>query len=114
MKRSSCLMGDGCNWTQHCLKPVSLWLGTALPQQEREFRWVSAEVAWVYEIFITTLPADGFLVEDVLDLYHGRGADRRQWLQMKMSKKTQTAGVRTQSADKNSGKLRVNGCGICG
>jgi hypothetical protein len=29
---------------------------------------------WVYEIFITTLPADGFLVEDVLDLYHGRGA----------------------------------------
>lgn len=29
---------------------------------------------WVYEIFITTLPIDGFLVEDVLDLYHGRGA----------------------------------------
>jgi hypothetical protein len=29
---------------------------------------------WVYELFITTLPGDGFLVEDVLDLYHGRGA----------------------------------------
>ncbi len=29
---------------------------------------------WVYEVFITTLPLDGFLVEDVLDLYHGRGA----------------------------------------
>ncbi len=29
---------------------------------------------WVYELFITTLPIDGFLVEDVLDLYHGRGA----------------------------------------
>lgn len=29
---------------------------------------------WVYELFMTTLPADGFLVEDVLDLYHGRGA----------------------------------------
>jgi len=29
---------------------------------------------WVYELFITTLGADGFLVEDVLDLYHGRGA----------------------------------------
>lgn len=29
---------------------------------------------WVYEVFITTLPSDGFLVEDVLDLYHGRGA----------------------------------------
>ncbi len=29
---------------------------------------------WVYELFITTLDADGFLVEDVLDLSHGRGA----------------------------------------
>ena len=29
---------------------------------------------WVYELFITTLGADGFLVEDVLDLYQGRGA----------------------------------------
>lgn len=29
---------------------------------------------WVYELFITTLPLDGFLVEDVLDLYYGRGA----------------------------------------
>jgi len=29
---------------------------------------------WVYELFITTLPAERFLVEDVLDLYHGRGA----------------------------------------
>jgi hypothetical protein len=29
---------------------------------------------WVYELFTTTLGADGFLVEDVLDLYHGRGA----------------------------------------
>ena len=28
----------------------------------------------MYEVFITTLSADGFLVEDVLDLYHGRGA----------------------------------------
>jgi len=29
---------------------------------------------WVYELFITTLGTDRFLVEDVLDLYHGRGA----------------------------------------
>ena len=29
---------------------------------------------WVYELFITMLDAEGFLVEDVLDLYHGRGA----------------------------------------
>jgi hypothetical protein len=29
---------------------------------------------WGYEIFLTTLSTEGFLVEDVLDLYHGRGA----------------------------------------
>lgn len=29
---------------------------------------------WVYELFITTLEASGFLAEDVLDLSHGRGA----------------------------------------
>ncbi len=32
---------------------------------------------WVYELFITTVDAGGFLVEDVLDLYHGRGAFAR-------------------------------------
>jgi hypothetical protein len=29
---------------------------------------------WVYEHFVTTLPPDGFLATDVLDLYQGRGA----------------------------------------
>jgi len=29
---------------------------------------------WVYEQFVTTLPPDGFLATDVLDLSHGRGA----------------------------------------
>ncbi len=29
---------------------------------------------WVYELFITTLPPEGFLAVDLLDLYHGRGA----------------------------------------
>lgn len=29
---------------------------------------------WVYELFMTTLDVERFLVEDVLDLYHGRGA----------------------------------------
>ncbi len=29
---------------------------------------------WIYELFITNLDTDGFLAEDVLDLYHGRGA----------------------------------------
>jgi hypothetical protein len=32
---------------------------------------------WVYELFFTTLDADGFLAEDILDLYHGRGAEDR-------------------------------------
>jgi hypothetical protein len=30
--------------------------------------------AWVYELFYTTLPAEGFLPADILDLYHGRGS----------------------------------------
>ena len=29
---------------------------------------------WVYELFFTDLDADGFLAEDILDLYQGRGA----------------------------------------
>ena len=29
---------------------------------------------WIYELFITTRDADGFLCEDVVNLYHGRGA----------------------------------------
>jgi hypothetical protein len=29
---------------------------------------------WVYELFLTTLPLEGFRAADVLDLYHGRGA----------------------------------------
>jgi hypothetical protein len=29
---------------------------------------------WVNALFITTVGTDGFLVEDILDLYHGRGA----------------------------------------
>lgn len=36
--------------------------------------WARQSGEWVYELFITTLPVDGFLVEDALDLYHGRGA----------------------------------------
>jgi hypothetical protein len=68
---------------------------------------------WVYELFITTLPIAGFLVEDVLDLYHGRGADRGQCSLMKTSKKIQTAGAPTPSVGRNSGKLSVNGSGTC-
>jgi hypothetical protein len=44
------------------------------PPPDKEVRVGKRVGEWVYELFITTLDADGFLVEDVLDLYHGRGA----------------------------------------
>ena len=59
---------------------------------------------WGYELFITVLDASGFLVEDVLDLYQGRGADRGRCWPMKMSKKTPIAGVRSPSVGKSCGK----------
>jgi hypothetical protein len=46
----------------------------AAPPPGRKVRVGKRVGEWVYELFITTLPVDGFLVEDVLDLYHGRGA----------------------------------------
>jgi hypothetical protein len=44
------------------------------PPADKKVRVGKRVGEWVYELFITTLDADGFLVEDVLDLYHGRGA----------------------------------------
>src|SRR6266516_2023232 len=44
------------------------------PPADKKVRVGKRVDEWVYERFITTLDADGFLVEDVLDLYHGRGA----------------------------------------
>ncbi len=46
-------------------------------QRQHPFRWANAKVAWISELFITTLGEDLFLVEDVLDLYRGRGAGAR-------------------------------------
>jgi len=46
----------------------------AAPPPGRKVRVGKRVGEWVYELFITTLPVDGFLVEDALDLYHGRGA----------------------------------------
>ena len=59
---------------------------------------------WVYELFLTDLDADGFLAEDILDLYHGRGADRGQCSPMKILKKILIAGALTPSVGRNSGK----------
>jgi hypothetical protein len=44
------------------------------PPADKKARVSKRVDEWVYELFITTVDADGFLVEDVLDLYHGRGA----------------------------------------
>ena len=46
----------------------------AAPPPDRKVKVGKRIGEWVYELFITTLPVDGFLVEDALDLYHGRGA----------------------------------------
>jgi hypothetical protein len=67
---------------------------------------------WVYELFITTLPSEGFLVEEVLDLYHGRGAFKAV-LADRMSKKILTAGALIPRVGRNCGKSPVNGYGIC-
>ncbi len=53
---------------------MSLSLGMPLLHLAEKSRWARQSGEWVYELFITTLPAEGFLVEDALDLYHGRGA----------------------------------------
>jgi hypothetical protein len=55
---------------------------------------------WVYELFMTTLDTDRFLVEDVLDLYHGRGAEDRSTRRSAMSKKIQTAGAPPRSVER--------------
>jgi hypothetical protein len=56
----------------HCGSFVSRrpWLGERVPVGKHEGEWV-------YEVFVTSLPADGFRATDVLDLYHGRGAEDR-------------------------------------
>jgi hypothetical protein len=51
-----------------------LWPGILLLLKAKNIPVGKRVGEWVYELFITTLDAEGFLVEDVLDLYHGRGA----------------------------------------
>ncbi len=90
-----------------------LWLAIPLLLKAKDIAVGKRVGEWVYELFFTTLPTDGFLVEDVLDLYHGRGAEDRGARLRKMSKKIPIAGVPTPSVGKNCGKLPVNGCGTC-
>jgi hypothetical protein len=106
-------MAAGWNWGRADLMYEEWWPGIPLLLKAKDIPVGKRVGEWVYELFITTLDADGFLVEDVLDLSHGRGADRGQSWPMKMSKKIPIAGVPTPSAGKSCGKLRANGCGTC-
>jgi len=51
-----------------------LWPGILLLRKAKDIPVGKRVGEWVYERFITMLDAEGFLVEDVLDLSHGRGA----------------------------------------
>lgn len=58
------------------LEPEAQPLRVILMRRSWQGERVSAgkhEGDWVYELFVTSLPADGFQTTDVLDLYHGRG-----------------------------------------
>jgi hypothetical protein len=47
---------------------VSLSLGMPLLHLAEKSGWARQSGEWVYELFITTLPVDGFLVEDAPSL----------------------------------------------
>src|SRR5437763_7534384 len=67
-------MAAGCNWTQDCLPPRVIVARHHVPAPGKRVSVGKCIGEWVYELFITTLPTEGFLVEEGLDLYHGRGA----------------------------------------
>ena len=48
------------------------------PAPDKEVKVGKRVGEWVYELFLTNLDALGFLAEDLLDLYHGRGAEDRR------------------------------------
>jgi hypothetical protein len=54
-----------------------LWLAIPLLLKARTLREANAWGSGSVALFLTTLPTDGFVVEDVLDLSHGRGAEDR-------------------------------------
>ena len=66
------------------------------------------------KLFITTLGTDGFLVEDVLDVYHGRGAFEAVLADEDVEEDPDRWCSYTKNVDRNSGKLHVNGYGTCG
>ena len=76
--------------------------------------WTPKGFDWVYERFITTVDADGFLVEDVLDLYHGRGAFEVILADEDVEEDPDRWCSYTECGqERNSGKLPVNGYGTC-
>ena len=68
---------------------------------------------WVYELFITTLPVDGFLVEDALDLYHGRGAFEAALADLRCGRRSRSLVFLHGVRPGDCGKLPASGCGTC-
>jgi len=75
--------------------------------------WARQSGEWVYELFITTLPVEGFLVEDVLDLYHGRGAFEAVLADLRCGRRSGSLVLLHAVWKGDSGKLRAHGCGTC-
>jgi hypothetical protein len=92
---------------------VLLSLGMLLLQLAKKSGWARQSGEWVYELFITTLPVDGFLVEDVLDLYHGRGAEDCGALRRRCGRRSRSLVLVHELWKGDSGKLHANGCGTC-
>jgi hypothetical protein len=69
---------------------------------------------WVYELFMTTLGVDRFLVEDVLDLYHGRGAFEGVLADEDIEGDPDRWCSSAVHVGKNCGKRFATGYGTCG
>jgi hypothetical protein len=72
------LMAAGCNWMRVLPQTRVVVARHRAPAPGKPITVGKRVGEWVYELFLTPLPIDGFLVEDVLDLYHGRGAEDRR------------------------------------
>lgn len=85
----------------------------AAPPPDRKVKEGKRIGEWVYELFITTLPVDGFLVEDALDLYHGRGAFEAVLADLRCRRRSRSLVLIHRVWEGDSGKLHANGCGTC-
>jgi hypothetical protein len=95
-----------------CLTFGSLWLDILPLLPAKTLQWASGSMSGSMNSFSPILRLMGFSPKtswtSIMDVEHSRWC----W-QTKMWKKIPTAGALLPSADKNSGKSYVNGCGIC-